>query len=209
MLDPRTFICHTSRVEKSASGLVSPTSPNETAPFSASAETHDEPVSTSVCRGVRVKVALPFKPVDCMSHLESQMNLDHIDLPVADTRESQGFFTQYFGFKPIFSRADGLVVLLDEDGFALTLSPLMQGSPSSYPEGFHVGLNVDSEHELHETHSMLASAGVPIARPIGELGGAMVFHCHAPGSILVEISYRPRASLTALKKPRNSCNSDA
>lgn len=120
------------------------------------------------------------------------MNLNHLDLPVPNTRESQTFFAQHFGFKPVFSRDDGLVVLLDEDGFALTLSPFALEPHVSYPDGFHVGLNVDSKDELLETHGILVAAGVPIARPIGELGGAVAFHCHAPGGILIEVAYRPR-----------------
>lgn len=120
------------------------------------------------------------------------MNLNHLDLPVPNTRKSQAFFVRHFGFRPVFSRDDGLIVLVDEDGFALTLSPIASESHLSYPDGFHVGLSVDSKDELLETHGSLVAAGVPIARPIGELGGALAFHCHAPGAILIEVAYRPR-----------------
>ena len=120
------------------------------------------------------------------------MNLNHLDLPVPNTLETQAFFVQHFGFKPVFSRDDGLVVLLDEDGFALTLSPSSSDSRLDYPSGFHVGFNVDCEDDLFEVHRTLVVAGVPIARPIGDLGGAMTFHCQAPGPVLVEVAYRPR-----------------
>jgi len=120
------------------------------------------------------------------------MNLNHLDLPVADTGATQAFFVQHFGFRNIFSREDGLIVMLDEDGFALTLSPALNGAVAEYPGGFHVGFNVDSEDDLFEIHKALVLAGVPIIRPMGELAGAMTFHCHAPGPVLVEIAYRPR-----------------
>ncbi len=120
------------------------------------------------------------------------MNLNHLDLPVPNTQETQLFFVQHFGFKAVFSRNDGLVVLLDEDGFALTLSPSLSDSHIDYPNGFHVGFNVDCEDELFEIHRRFVVAGVPIVRPIGDLAGAITFHCQAPGPILVEVAYRPR-----------------
>ena len=99
---------------------------------------------------------------------------------------------RHFGFRCIFAREDGLTVLLDEDNFALTLSPLPDGEKLRFPTGFHIGFNVDNEHELYEVHGRLAAAGIPIARPPGDLGGALTFHCDAPGPILVEVAYRPR-----------------
>jgi len=103
------------------------------------------------------------------------------------------FFERHFGFKEVYSREDGLTVLLDEDGFALTLSPLSEGQSAKYPDGFHVGFNVDSEDDLFEAHRNLLTSGVPIVQPLGDLAGEMTFHCHAPGSLLVEVAYRPRS----------------
>jgi catechol 2,3-dioxygenase-like lactoylglutathione lyase family enzyme len=120
------------------------------------------------------------------------VNLNHIDLPTIDISATRSFFEHHFGFRCIFARGDGLTVLLDEDNFALTLSPLPDGEKLYYPSGFHIGFNVDSEHELYEAHGRLAAAGVPIVRQPSDLGGALAFHCRAPGPILVEISYRPR-----------------
>lgn len=121
------------------------------------------------------------------------MNLNHLDLPASDISESREFFERYFGFKCTFEREDGLTVLLDEDGFALTISPLPPGEQLVFPTGFHLGFNVDSEDDLYETHRNVVSAGVTISRPMGKLAGAMTFHCLAPGGILVEVAYRPRS----------------
>ena len=120
------------------------------------------------------------------------MNLNHLDLPITDIAQTCTFFERHFGFKEVYSREDGLTVLLDEDGFALTLSPLPEGESARYPNGFHVGFNVDSEDDLFEAHRKLLASGVPIVRPLG-VAGAMTFHCHAPGPLLVEVAYRPRS----------------
>jgi catechol 2,3-dioxygenase-like lactoylglutathione lyase family enzyme len=120
------------------------------------------------------------------------MKLNHIDLPVSDPASVRTFFEHHFEMKCVYTREDGLTVLLDEDGSALTLSPLPPGEVLKYPKGFHVGFNLDNEDELFEIHGRIVSARVPIVRPLGNLGGAMTFHCEAPGPILVEVAWRPR-----------------
>jgi catechol 2,3-dioxygenase-like lactoylglutathione lyase family enzyme len=124
--------------------------------------------------------------------MEITVKLNHIDLPVTDTASVRVFFERHFDMRCIFSREDGLTVLLDEDGAALTLSPLPSGEALKYPTGFHIGFNLDSEDELFEIHGRIVAAGVPVVRPLGDLAGAMTFHCEAPGPILVEVAWRPR-----------------
>ena len=116
------------------------------------------------------------------------MKLNHIDLPVTDTASARSFFERHFHMTCVYAREDGLTVLLDEDGAALTLSPLPPGEPVKYPTGFHIGFNLDHEHELYEVHRSIVAGAVPIVRPIGDLAGATAFHCEAPGEILVEIA---------------------
>jgi catechol 2,3-dioxygenase-like lactoylglutathione lyase family enzyme len=123
--------------------------------------------------------------------MEIAMNLNHIDLPVSDIGATRRFFENHFGFRCIFAREDGLTVLLDESGFALTLSALPLGEKLSYPTGFHVGFVLREEHELLKAHEQLSAAGLEIVRPLGDLGGALTFQCNAPGPILVELSWRP------------------
>lgn len=120
------------------------------------------------------------------------MNLNHLDLPVPDVAQTKAFLERFFDFKETYTREDGLTVLRDEDGFALTLSPLREDQAVHYPDGFHIGFNVDSEDDLFETHRKMVSAGVAIVRPMGDLNGATTFHCHAPGPVLIEVAYRPR-----------------
>lgn len=120
------------------------------------------------------------------------MKLNHIDLPVADPSRARAFFEQLFDMKCIFTRADGLTVLLDEDRNALTLSPLPPGERLQYPTGFHIGFNLDHAHEVHEVLERAKALGVAIVRPLGDLAGALTFHCEAPGPILVEVAWRPQ-----------------
>ena len=120
------------------------------------------------------------------------MKLNHIDLPVIDPASVRIFFEKHFHMKCVYSREDGLTVLLDEDGSALTLSPLPSGEPLKYPTGFHIGFNLDNEDELFQLHGRIVAAGVPVVRPLGDLAGAMTFHCEAPGPILIEVAWRPR-----------------
>jgi hypothetical protein len=63
------------------------------------------------------------------------MKLNHIDLPVTEPSRVRRFFEQVFEMKCIFEREYGLTVLLDEDGSALTLSPLPHDEASKYPNG--------------------------------------------------------------------------
>jgi catechol 2,3-dioxygenase-like lactoylglutathione lyase family enzyme len=120
------------------------------------------------------------------------MNLNHVDLPVADITGVRAFFEKYFGFRCVFERDDGLTVLLDSANFALTLSALQPGQNQTYPSGFHVGFNLQSEAALNAAYMMFLSDGVEIVMPLGDLGGAQTFHCHAPGDLLVEVAWRPR-----------------
>jgi catechol 2,3-dioxygenase-like lactoylglutathione lyase family enzyme len=119
------------------------------------------------------------------------MNLNHIDLPVSDIAGARAFFERHFGFRCILAREDGLTVLLDDAGFALTLSAVPPGEKLAYPTGFHVGFNVPGEQELRSKHAELAAAGSAIVRPLGMLGGALTFQCQAPGPLTIEMGWRP------------------
>lgn len=77
----------------------------------------------------------------------------------------------------LYERLRNQILSGHEDGLALTLSPLPQGEAMKYPTGFHIGFNLDNEHELIEVHERIVSAGVPIVRALGDLAGALTFHC--------------------------------
>jgi lactoylglutathione lyase len=125
--------------------------------------------------------------------LESILQLNHLDLPVPQTSETKAFFVEHLGFGCVFDRDDGLTVLIDEAGFALTLSPLPSGESLMFPTGFHVGFNFQEESQLLQADDRLVGAGTEMVRPLGQLGGALTFQCNAPGPILVEFGWRPHA----------------
>ncbi len=55
------------------------------------------------------------------------MRLNHLDLTVPDVAQSRAFFEKYFGLRCIVDVAqdgDNVVVLTDDQGFALTLNNL-------------------------------------------------------------------------------------
>jgi len=117
--------------------------------------------------------------------------LNHVDLPVADIPGAAGFFESHFGFRTVMRRPDGLTVLLGDDGFALTLSPLVAGCDGSWPAGFHIGFNLRDEGEFHALHGRLKDGAIPFVRDIARLGGAETFQILAPGGVRVEIAFRP------------------
>lgn len=120
------------------------------------------------------------------------MQLNHLDIPVPQPAVTKAFFVEHFGFQSIFERADGLIVLLDETGFALTLSPLPIEETLKYPTGFHIGFNLQEKSQLLRLYeSFFSLPFAEIIRPIGEVGGALSFQCNAPGPILVEFNWRP------------------
>lgn len=119
------------------------------------------------------------------------VTLNHLDLPCRDVAAMQAFFVTHFGFRTIFERPDGLVVLLDEAGFALTLSPLLDGDDGAFPKGFHIGFNPRNATEFEEMHARLKAADLPFARELGMLGGAETFQVLAPDGLLVEVGLRP------------------
>jgi catechol 2,3-dioxygenase-like lactoylglutathione lyase family enzyme len=120
------------------------------------------------------------------------MQLNHLDVPVPQTFATKTFFVEHLGFKCVFEREDGLTVLIDEVGFALTLSPLPNDESLKNPTGFHVGFNLQEEIQVVQTHDKLVSMGTEIVRPLSQLGGALTFQRNAPGPVLVEFSWRPR-----------------
>lgn len=117
--------------------------------------------------------------------------LNHVDLPVADVPAAALFFESHFGFRPVMRRPDGLTVLMGDDGFALTLSPLVAGCDGGWPEGFHVGFNLRDAGDFQALHARLKHGAVPFVRENARFGGAETFQVQAPGGLLVEIALRP------------------
>jgi lactoylglutathione lyase len=112
------------------------------------------------------------------------MKLSHVHLMVADVCAASAFFEKYFGLQKISGNA-GLTVLLDEDGFVLTLMKVRKKANAQYPDSFHVGFFVESEAKVDAINHRLKDDGCDVAPP--QRQHAYTFDVVAPGGFLVEI----------------------
>lgn len=112
------------------------------------------------------------------------MKVNHLHLMVPDVPEASTFFERYFELRKASGNA-GLTVLLDDDGFVLTLMKLNSKSSRTYPGNFHVGFFLESESRVDAVHARMAADGIDVARP--QRAHAYSFYVKAPGGFLVEV----------------------
>lgn len=112
------------------------------------------------------------------------MKVNHLHLMVPDVPASSAFFEKYFELRKSGGNA-GLTVLLDDQGFVLTLMKMGAKSSQTYPQNFHVGFFVDSESRVDAIHERMRSDGLEVAAPRRE--HAYSFYVGAPGGFLVEV----------------------
>ena len=120
------------------------------------------------------------------------MRLNHLDLTVPNVTQCREFFETYFGFRCVVSTTLGnrdVVVLTNEEGFALTLNHLDHTKPVQYPYGFHIGFMQDSRDGVDEINQRLLADGFDVDPP-QELHGAWTFYFHAPGGFDVEVLHQ-------------------
>jgi len=118
--------------------------------------------------------------------------LNHVNLATSDVPALIHFFEAGFGFHIAVQRGNGnFAVLLNSDGFVLTLMYDKTATANPYPSTFHIGFLVSSADIVHEHHARLHAAGFnPPSPTILQRGGGKTFgfYCAAPGGIFVEIS---------------------
>ena len=130
----------------------------------------------------RCSVALPTSK----DHI---LQLNHLNLAVPDVAEARGFFETFFEFKCVDTKgADALAVLEGKGGFTLVLSNLDKTGMPVYPKDFHVGFILDSAEQVYKVFQQLQSAGIELPHQPREMRGSLIFYCHVPGSILLEVS---------------------
>jgi catechol-2,3-dioxygenase len=112
------------------------------------------------------------------------MKVNHLHLMVPDVPAASAFFEKYFELRKADGNA-GLTVLLDDDGFVLTLMKMGSRTSTTYPENFHVGFFLDSEAKVDAVHQRLAADGVETGSPTHT--HAYSFYVKAPGGFLVEV----------------------
>ena len=72
------------------------------------------------------------------------MALNHLNLTIPDAPQTRAFFERYFGFRCVAEPESGVIVLVDESGFVLSLNNFTEAEEVVYPGAFHVGFRQDS-----------------------------------------------------------------
>jgi catechol 2,3-dioxygenase-like lactoylglutathione lyase family enzyme len=118
------------------------------------------------------------------------MQLNHLDLAVPDVALTASFFRTAFGFMDIQAKGNGgMAILKGSDGFELVLTRAQRTDQPLYPRTFHVGFLVSSEQDVMDAYLRLTAAGIDL-HPPRMVRGRLMFYCHAPGGVLVEVSHR-------------------
>jgi catechol 2,3-dioxygenase-like lactoylglutathione lyase family enzyme len=114
------------------------------------------------------------------------MDLNHLNLRVADASACRDFYQRHFGFQPAFE-ADGGFFVRNEDGFLLALIPAERHQ--ALPDGFHIGFGLDAADAVASLHATLSAAGVTVtdiedSRPDADY---VTFRCWDPDGTEVEV----------------------
>ncbi len=112
------------------------------------------------------------------------MKVNHLHLMVPDVTSASAFFEKYFELRKQGGNA-GLTVLLDDDGFVLTLMKMGSRTSKTYPESFHVGFFVAEDSRVDQIHARMREDGLEVTAPVRE--HAYSFYVSAPGGFLVEV----------------------
>ncbi|MFC7391430.1 VOC family protein [Scopulibacillus cellulosilyticus] len=110
------------------------------------------------------------------------MKVKHLNLTVTDVPASREFLETYFGMTCKSSKGDGFAVMLDDDGFVLTL---MKGREVHYPKTFHIGFPQENKEQVNKINQRLIEDGFDV-KPPQQLHG-YTFYVNAPGGFRVEV----------------------
>ena len=116
--------------------------------------------------------------------------MDHLAIPVRDQERSRRFYEEFFGFGARQARryADGVLMLYDDDGFALALGP--SSGAAAAPEWMHFGVALPDGDAVLALRERLAAAGVELVEEWNEPDYVSV-KCRDPDGYIVEASWEP------------------
>ena len=116
------------------------------------------------------------------------MKLNHLNLTVPNPPETRKFLEKHFGLRTMVGAEEdsAFAVLLDDDGFALTLMKVGEAAEIRYPSSFHVGFRQETEERVNEIHQRLKDDGFD-APPPRRFHGSWTFYFRAPGGFTVEV----------------------
>ena len=110
------------------------------------------------------------------------MNLNHLNLAVDDVPAASAFLERHFGLRPAGPAHKNFAMLLDDEGFTLTLMGVGNSNGVSYPRTFHLGFIRPSEAEVDE----IKEDGFDVEVP-SQQHGAWSFTFQAPGDFAVVV----------------------
>lgn len=90
--------------------------------------------------------------------MNTQMNLNHINLVVKDVDKAVNLFTQHLGFNLIVNRNSKMAVMENGNNFALVLWGQVlnhQEHTPEYPDNFHIGFYQKDEEAVWQIYEKL------------------------------------------------------
>ena len=117
---------------------------------------------------------------------DGRVDLNHLNLRVADPASCRDFYVEHFGFRPAFE-ADGGFFLRNHAGFLLALVP---ADPHiGLPPGVHIGFGLDEVAEVQALHDALGRAGIRTTAVDDERpdSGYVTFRCWDPDRTEIEV----------------------
>jgi lactoylglutathione lyase len=114
------------------------------------------------------------------------MKLNHMNLVVDDVPAARAFLERFFGLRAVGDGHKNFVILLDEDGFALTLMGVGRDNAVGYPKTFHIGFIQPDNAHVDAINQRLKADGVDVGPP-SEQHGAWSFSCNAPGGFTIVV----------------------
>ena len=118
------------------------------------------------------------------------MALKHVNMAVPDVAQTRAFFETYFGFRCLDVKGDNVIaILVDNDGFTLTISNFTKTETPTYPTDFHVGFVQETPEQVMAMYQTMKADGIDIGKEPRNYGGrgTMSFYVTVPGNFLVEV----------------------
>lgn len=126
-----------------------------------------------------------------MNDLISNMKLNHLSFPSADTAATAQFFEQYLGFT--VSGVWEQSYILKRPGFDVVIDHTGNDFPT-WPRTFHAGFELPSLEAVRELYERFKADGVEMETEVFNNGRGSRFFCRAPGGVMFELNTRADAA---------------
>jgi catechol 2,3-dioxygenase-like lactoylglutathione lyase family enzyme len=122
--------------------------------------------------------------------------VNHLAIPVSDQARSRLFYETYFGFgaRPARRYDDGVLMLYDDNGFALALQANEDLAPP--PTWMHFGVSLPCREAVLDLRSRLARDGADLLEESNDPDYVSV-KCRDPDGYIVEAFWEPDRLLSS------------